>query len=200
MVTIGYRWLSGLIAFPDFFDFSSPDQTTQRGFHPLKPEADQQRQGSWSPGISHLPCSLTRRQLVLASFIGLTESALPPLNTCPGLRPRWCPVHSPYRKQDCCFPTQCTASAFTSNNLRLILMATTIHPPTIACHFMCCMDIVYWQWRAGISGLNPGPTSLSPPASDSRYRVCLRVQLLTCWLSFSQVGLSRHRVSGSPTG
>jgi hypothetical protein len=35
MVTIGYRWLSELIAFPDFFDFSSPGQTTQHGFHTL---------------------------------------------------------------------------------------------------------------------------------------------------------------------
>ncbi len=75
----------------------------------------------------------------------------------PGLRPRWRPVHSPYRKQDCCFPTHCTASAFTSDNLRLILMTTTIHPPAIACHFMCFMDLGYWQWRAGISGLNTEP-------------------------------------------
>jgi len=67
MVTIGYRWLSELIAFPDFFDFSSPGQTTQHGFHPLKPEADQQRQGYWSPGTSHLPGSLTSRQLALLS-------------------------------------------------------------------------------------------------------------------------------------
>jgi len=136
----------------------------------------------------------------------------------PGLRPQWCPVHSPYRRPDCClpvialaqarragFPTHCTASAFTSNNLRLILMTTTIHPPAIACHFMCCMDLLYWQWQAGISGLNKGPASLLPPASDSRYRVCLPIPLLTppasqaralragCWPDFSQVGLSRTR-------
>ncbi len=35
MVSIGYRWLSELIAFPDFFNFSSPDQTTQDGFYTL---------------------------------------------------------------------------------------------------------------------------------------------------------------------
>jgi len=68
-------------------------------------------------------------------------------------------------------------------------MTTTIHPPAIACHFMCCMGLVYWQWRAGISGLNTEPTSLPSPASDSSYEVCLRVQLLTCWPDFSQVGL-----------
>ena len=44
-----------------------------------------------------------------------------------------------------------------------------------------------------ISGLNTEPASLPSPASDSSYEVCLRVQLLTCWLSFSQVGLSRTR-------
>ena len=107
----------------------------------------------------------TRRQLALPSF------RVTPLNTCPGLRPRWCPVHSPYRRPDCRFPTQCTASAFTSTNLRLILMTTTIY----------------------ISGLNTEPASLLPPASDSSYEACLRIQLLTCWLSFSQVGLSRTK-------
>ncbi len=75
------------------------------------------------------------------------------------------------------------------------------------------MDLVYWQWRAGISGLNTGPVehpgicgaSLPCPASDSSCEVCLRVQLLTppasqaralragCWPDFSQVGLSRTR-------
>jgi len=84
-------------------------------------------------------------------------------------------------------------------------MTATIHPPAIACHFMCFMDLVYWRWRAGTSGLNTEPASLLPPASDSRYRFCLRIQLLTppasqaralragCWLRFSQVGLSRTR-------
>jgi len=129
----------------------------------------------------------TRRQLALPSL------RVTPLNTCPGLRPRWCPVHSPYRRPDCRFPTQCTASAFTSDNLRLILMTTTIHPPAHRLSFHVCMDLGYWQWRAGISGLNTEPASLLPPASDSRYRFCLRIQLLTCWLNFSQVGLSRTR-------
>ena len=44
-----------------------------------------------------------------------------------------------------------------------------------------------------ISGLNTEPASLPSPASDSSYEVCLRVQLLTCWPDFSQVGLSRTR-------
>ena len=30
------------------------------------------------------------------------------------------------------------------------------------------------------------------PASDSRYRFCLWISLLTCWLSFNQAGLSLY--------
>jgi hypothetical protein len=26
------------------------------------------------------------------------------VETCPALRPRWCPPHSPSRAQDCCLP------------------------------------------------------------------------------------------------
>ena len=40
----------------------------------------------------------TRRQAALPS------SRVPPLKTCPALRPRWCPAHSPKRTQDCCLP------------------------------------------------------------------------------------------------
>jgi hypothetical protein len=42
--------------------------------------------------------STTRRQAALPS------SPVPPLKTCPALRPRWCPAHSPQRTQDCCLP------------------------------------------------------------------------------------------------
>ena len=42
--------------------------------------------------------SLTRRQVALPS------SRATPVNTCPALRPRWCPAYSPSRTQDCCLP------------------------------------------------------------------------------------------------
>jgi hypothetical protein len=32
------------------------------------------------------------------------RSRVPPLKTCPALRPRWCPAHSPSRVHDCCLP------------------------------------------------------------------------------------------------
>ena len=42
----------------------------------------------------------------------LPSSRVTPLRTCPGLRPRWCPAHSPCRLQDCCLPLKFTASTF----------------------------------------------------------------------------------------
>ena len=41
-----------------------------------------------------------------------------------------------------------------------------------------------------ISGLNTDPAPLIHPAPDSRYRVCLRISLLSCRLSFTQAGLA----------
>ena len=47
-----------------------------------------------NPGMS------ARRQMALPS------SRVPPVKTCPALRPRWCPAHSPSRTQDCCLPAR----------------------------------------------------------------------------------------------
>jgi hypothetical protein len=38
------------------------------------------------------------------SLGALPSSRGTPLHTCPALRPRWCPHHSPVRGQDCCLP------------------------------------------------------------------------------------------------
>src|SRR5712691_13381843 len=56
------------------------------------------RQGLWSPGPPLLRALSSRRQGALP------RSHVPPLETCPALRPRWCPAHSPQRTQDCCLP------------------------------------------------------------------------------------------------
>ncbi len=66
-------------------------------------------QGSWAgrsaqrtPGLlvtrSPSPGVASRRQMALPS------SRVPPMQTCPALRPRWCPAHSPYCAQNCCLP------------------------------------------------------------------------------------------------
>ena len=41
---------------------------------------------------------------VTRSQMALPRSRVPPLKTCPALRPRWCPAHAPKRTQDCCLP------------------------------------------------------------------------------------------------
>ena len=47
-----------------------------------------------TPGFS------SRRQ------VALPRSRVPPLKTCPALRPRWGPGDLPYRTQDCCLPAR----------------------------------------------------------------------------------------------
>jgi hypothetical protein len=36
--------------------------------------------------------------------LALLSSRVTPMKTCPALRPRWDPIHSPYRGWDCCLP------------------------------------------------------------------------------------------------
>ena len=60
--------------------------------------ADPRAPGCWlcrSPAIRRL---FPRRREALPS------SRITPLNTCPALRPRWCPSRLPWRGQDCCLP------------------------------------------------------------------------------------------------
>ena len=54
-----------------------------------------------------LACLVSR--YATSGLLSRKQAALPssqdnPLNSCPALRPRWCPAHSPYRAQDCCLP------------------------------------------------------------------------------------------------
>ena len=55
-----------------------------------------------SPGLvvtrSPSPGVASRRQMALP------RSRVPPMQTCPALRPRWCPAHAPYCAQNCCLP------------------------------------------------------------------------------------------------
>ena len=105
------------------------------------------------PGIS------SRRQVALPS------SRVPPVKTCPALRPRWCPAHSPSRAQDCGLPVRA--------NRRL---TTTI--PISGLHHAACLLATPGFVRP-LTGRHAG-------------------SLLTCWLSFSQVGLEPH--SSHPLG
>ena len=46
-----------------------------------------------------LPGALRKEMTVLSS------SQATPVCTCPARRPRWCPLNSPYRLQNCCLPS-----------------------------------------------------------------------------------------------
>ncbi len=92
--------------------------------------------------------------------MALPSSRVPPLKTCPALRPRWCPAHSPYRTQDCCLPALA--------NRRLSSLSTTIP----------------------ISGLNHAAYLLATPGFVRPLAGRHAGSLLTCWLDVSQVGLA----------
>ena len=96
-----------------------------------------------------------------------------PVNTCPALRPRWCPECSPYRTQDCCLP------AATRRRLSLPIARKLIQCPQL------------YIFRGSITR----PAFLFRPASDSPHGVYPRTSLLTCWLNFSQVGLSQYHTA-----
>ena len=53
----------------------------------------------------------------------LPSSRATPVETCPALRPRWCPSHLPYRNQDCCLP----ATQHRRLSLIMRLLTTTVH-------------------------------------------------------------------------
>ena len=107
----------------------------------------------------------------------LPSSRVPPMDTCPALRPRWCPGHSPKRTQDCCLPA--------TEHRRL---TTTL----------------------SISGLHHAACVLATPSFVRPLTGRHVGSLLTCWLTFSQVGLEPegsyplgnnnqfHRISPTP--
>jgi len=51
-----------------------------------------------------LPVPLIFRVPSQGGFPALPSSRVTPLSTCPGLRPRWYPSHSPKRIKHCCLP------------------------------------------------------------------------------------------------
>jgi hypothetical protein len=101
--------------------------------------------------------------------VALPSSRVTPVKTCPVLRPRWCPSHSPKRVWDCCLPV--------SGYRRL---SPPYHPWGIS----CCPPL--YTFRGSITR----PASSPPPAPYSHCWACTWSSLLTCWLGVSQVGLA----------
>ncbi len=56
-------------------------------------------------------------------------------------------------------------------------------------------ELIRWPPWARFRGSITQPAALLHPASDSRCRAYPRIWLLTCWLSFDQVGLSRYAIT-----
>ena len=104
----------------------------------------------------------TRRQVALPS------SRVPPVKTCPALRPRWCPAHSPYRTQDCCLPARAHRRLSPRSFLRDILLSTTLP----------------------ISALNDAAWLLATPGSVRPLAGRHAGSLLTGWLGVRQVGFA----------
>lgn len=97
----------------------------------------------------------------------LPSSRVTPVNTCPALRPRWCPVRSPWRAQDCCLP-EAPYRRLWDRLPGLILLSTTIqfsefNDPACVLAF---------------------PLLRTPPLSGRT-----SVRLRTGWLAFGPVGL-----------
>ncbi len=106
--------------------------------------------------------SVTRRQ------VALPRSRVPPVKTCPALRPRGCPAHSPYRTQDCCLPARAHRRLSPRSFLRDILLSTTLP----------------------ISGLNDAAWLLATPGSVRPLAGRHVGSLLTGWLGVRQVGFA----------
>jgi hypothetical protein len=65
----------------------------------LSSRSAQTAPGPWVTRSPH-PGRSARRPMALP------RSRVPPVPTCPALRPRWCPAHSPSRTQACCLPAR----------------------------------------------------------------------------------------------
>src|SRR5262249_29398335 len=66
-------------------------------------------QGSWAGRSAQPPPGPLVTRSPSPGCASRSQRALPssrvsPMDTCPALRPRWCPGHSPKRTQDCCLP------------------------------------------------------------------------------------------------
>jgi len=108
--------------------------------------------------------------------VALPSSRATPLDTCPALRPRWCPRHSPKRAQNCCLPARANRRLSPRYTVRDILLSTTLH----------------------MSGLNHAACVLATPGSIRPLTGRHAGSLLTGWLGVSQVGFASY--GRAPTG
>ena len=82
------------------------------------------RVGQHTPGCC-LGRSPSLRRLLPRRREALPSSRVTPLNTCPALRPRWCPTGSPWCVRGCCLPVGGSRRLWL-RLLEAILLSTTI--------------------------------------------------------------------------
>ena len=83
------------------------------------------------PALSRLPpvfsCGRHTSPFSTRRHSALPSSRTTLLDSCPALRPRWCPKHSPYRIQDYCLPAQGSCRLYLLKIRRISSRSTTIY-------------------------------------------------------------------------
>jgi hypothetical protein len=98
----------------------------------------------------------------------LPSSRITLVSTCPALRLRWCPIHSPCRRSDCCLPFAAQRRLWVRLP-GLILLTTIIH---------------FSEFNDAACALAL-PLLRTPPFGDRP-----SVRLSTCWLGLGRVGFA----------
>lgn len=119
------------------------------------------------PGLLVCQYSLSSG-LLGGDMMALSSSRVTPVDTCPVLRPRWCPVHSPF----------------------LFLSRTAAFQRLHTVGFLRWLLHLVLPQLYPFRGSIARPVSLLHPAPYSRYRVCTWISLPACWLDFDRMGLS----------
>lgn len=115
------------------------------------------------------PVPLLFRPFTARKHWALPSPRATPVSTCPALRPRWRPPHSPFREPGLLPSAHSKASAFLPlGRGNLSFSTTTIH----------------------ISGLNHAACTLATPGTEHPIAGMHAGSLRTCWLGFGPVGLA----------
>ena len=92
---------------------------------------------------------------ITRSPMALPRSRVPPVQTCPALRPRWCPAHSPKRTQDYCLPATGNRRLTTTlpiaglNHAACSLVPSSCVRPLLGVHVDFAPDRLARLWAGG---------------------------------------------------
>jgi hypothetical protein len=123
------------------------------------------------PGVGTATVGPPPPEATQGDQVALPSTRGTPGPACAALRPRWCPAHSPWRRQGGCLPG--TAP-------RRLALAP-------ACGLSCGPPLYLWR------GSLTRPASSFPPAAYAHAWGCTWSALLTCWLGCGQGGFAPCR-------